>query len=171
MNRLTFVFNTTECNGWPKIRMLIDDDLYEDHHFVENNEQVNVPIELLDGNHSLTIEIYGKTSNNTIIDNVGHIVKDQLIELIDIYADNIKLPDLFKYIGVYKFNDQEYPQATTWGCNGLWIWNFATPLLTWALDKQIANRESYNPPIILFKDRIVIEQEKIQRLQTQLNNI
>jgi len=168
VNVITFAFKVTECNGWPKVEILIDDDLYEDRHFTTTNERVNIPVDLIEGDHLLTIEIYGKEPKNTILDSEGNIIDDQLIELTDIYVDDIKLPDWFKNIGVYKFKDLIYPQATIWGCNGVWDWKFSTPLLTWVLDKQIANRELYNPPVTSHSEEMAREVETIERFEVAL---
>ena len=169
MNVITLAFKVSECNGWPKVEILIDDDLYEDRHFTTTNEQVTLPVDLIDGDHLLTIEIYDKLPKNTIIDSDGNIIDDQLIELTDIYVNDIKLPKWFKNIGVYEFKDQTYPQACVWGCNGVWAWKFSTPLLTWVLDKQIENRELYNPPGITHREEMAREVEILERFEVALN--
>ena len=162
MDSIKLRFRTTECNGWPKVQVLIDNDLYDDHLFSASEETITIPVGLLDGLHNLTIEIYGKTPKNTIVDEQGNIVKAQLIELTDIYINDVKLPEYFKYFGIYKFNGQEYPQATVWGCNGVWEWDFGTPLVTWALDKKVEQNEKYNP---VGTPQIRLVEEKLKRFE------
>lgn len=171
MNNLKITFNTSECNGWPKLRVLIDNDLYEDHLFSSANESITVPIELLDGRHVLELEIYGKTSVNTKVDKEGNIIQDQLIELVDMFIDDVKLPEYFKYIGVYKFNNQTYPQALVWGCNGNWIWEFSTPIITWAIDKKTDNAEKYNPPTISNFDALTDKLKRFAIIEELLNEL
>lgn len=171
MNNLKITFNASECNGWPKLRVLIDNDLYEDHLFSSTNESITVPIEFLDGRHILELEIYGKTSANTKVDSAGNIIQDQLIELVDMFVDDIKLPEYFKYIGVYKFNDQIYPQATVWGCNGSWTWEFFTPIVTWAIDKKNDNAEKYNPPTIPSIDSLNDKLKRFTAIEELLNEL
>lgn len=144
MDTLKFEFIVSECNGWPSLHFLINDDLYLDHHFTQEHELVSLPIDLLDGDHMLALEITQKTPKNTIVDSNGKIVKDQLIELKHIYINDIKLPEYYLYNSVYKFHNQEYKQALLWGCNGVWEWKFSTPIVSWALDFKIAHREKYD---------------------------
>jgi hypothetical protein len=144
VNTLKFEFNVSECNGWPSLHFLIDGDLYLDHQFTHTHELVELPIDLLDSDHLLSLDITKKTPKNTIVDNDGTIIKDQLIELKHVYIDDIKLPNFYLYNSVYKFHNQSYEQALVWGCNGTWEWKFATPIITWALDFKIAHREKYD---------------------------
>lgn len=171
MDYIKFTFKTSECNGWPMVRVLIDGDLYEDHHFTSEHEEITVPIELLDGDHKISIELYGKLSRHTLIDHEGKIVKDQVVELLDIYVNDIKLPEWFTYLGNYEFNNMVYPQAKMWGCNGVWSWVFATPLITWVLDKKVENEERYNPPtkseLIKWKEVI----DKYKEVEEFLENL
>jgi hypothetical protein len=146
-------FAVSECNGWPTLQFLIDDDLYHDYQFSQEHEVVELPIDLLNGTHQLDINIYGKTPKNTIVDTDGNILKDQLVELLDIYVNDIKLPHYFKFDSVYKFNDQEYKQALVFGCNGNWLWNFETPILNWVLDYKNNHQAQYN--IISNEDLVV----------------
>ena len=162
MTILKFAFRTSECNGWPKVNILIDNDLYHDHQFSSVEETVVLPIELLDGDHLLEIEIYGKTTKNTILDSMGNIISDQLIELVDIYVDDIKLPDWFKYLGIYTYNNQELPRATIWGCNGSWHWEFKMPMITWIIDKKFEHAEKFNPPEI---PQVILAEEKLKRFK------
>jgi hypothetical protein len=144
MDSIKLEFKVTECNGWPTVNFLIDDDLYHDYHFSQEHEIVELPVDLLNGTHQLDIEIYGKRPINTQVDSNGNIVKDQIIELVNIYFNDIKLPEYYMYIGVYKFNGQEYKQALMWGCNGVWSWQFGSPILTWAMDFKLAHRAKYD---------------------------
>ena len=146
MDYIKFTFKITECNGWPSVNIIIDNDLYEDHQFISEFEEIVVPIEVLDGDHLISIERHGKLTKNTIVNQDGTILKDQLIELLDIYVNDIKLPEWFTYLGTYTVNDTVYPQAKIWGGNGVWNWPFSTPLVTWVLDKKVEHEEKFNPP-------------------------
>jgi hypothetical protein len=171
--QLRLAFKASECDGWPKAQVLIDDDLYEDHQFSKGIEEIFVPLDLLDGKHLLTIEIYGKQQNNTVFDSYGRIVKDQILELQTISVDNIELPQWTIYTGVYKFNNQTYPQATIWGCNGVWEWPFEMPIIDWLLTAKHEQSEKYTPPLdgISFKDRMQLNLEKYDMFANTLNDI
>lgn len=164
-------FKATECNGWPKIKILIDLDIIEFYDFTSEFAEVIVPIDLYEGKHSLIVELYGKTSVNTIVDSQGNIIGDQKVELIDMLVDGITLSDFYKWQGVYKFNDQEHPQFLVWGRNGTWQWDFKFPLITWLLDLKIENNEKYNLPMLTYAERLQIERVKIQQLEEQLSKI
>jgi hypothetical protein len=158
MHSLKLTFKAVESNGWPKLLFLINDDLIEDYHFNNELGEVIIPIDLLDGNHILSIELYDKTGS-------------QYVELLDMYVDNILLPNMYKWLGIYKFNDQEYPQALRWECNGSWNFNFQTPLVTWMLDVKIANEEKYTTPDRTFEERMIAEQIRIKFFEEQLSKI
>ncbi len=171
MNLLTLKFRATECNGWPKIRVLFDLDIIETCDFTSDYAEVTVPVDLQSGEHSLIIELYGKNRSNTLVDSQGFIIKDQCVELIDMLVDDVNLPDYYKWRGIYRFSDQIHPQSLLWGCNGSWQWDFKVPLLAWILDVKIEHTEKCNPPLISFADRLVIEQDKIQHFEDQLNKL
>jgi hypothetical protein len=133
-NTLSIFFTASECNGWPKIKFYLDDDLYEDFTFTDVSSKIDIPLSLLDGEHELTIEIYNKTNASTLLDENNNIVKDQLITLDQIAIDDVILPDFVKYSGVYIVGDNTYPQALTWGLNGRWVLKFSVPFITWVLD-------------------------------------
>jgi hypothetical protein len=131
MNLMEFNFSATECNGWPKLKFYIDDDLYEDYKFCSDEAKIFLPIELLNGKHLLQIELYGKTQNNTVVDKNNTIIKDQLVILNSIKLDNVQLPEMFLYLGRFTGNPN-FPQLT-WGVNGFWNWTFETPIIDWAI--------------------------------------
>lgn len=136
MNQLVLHFSCTECNGWPKLKFFIDDDLYHDYEFNSTIASVEIPLELLTGQHQLEIEFYGKTQNNTIQIN-NCIVKDQLVTLDSLTIDNITVPDFIKYRGLYRVGNTERPQILTWGENGTWMLQFEYPIIDWILNLKM----------------------------------
>jgi hypothetical protein len=137
MNILKLQFEAKECNGWPKLRFLIDDDLYQDFEFSQTIDSVEIPVDLLDGPHELRIDLHSKTHNNTIIVD-DTIINDQLVTLTDIYVDNIRIPDFIKYKGTYCVDNNIFPQALTWGQNGFWLLNFEYPIINWILEIKLS---------------------------------
>jgi len=135
MNQLTLAFEATECNGWPSLRFCIDHDIQQEITFSGPSAVVTLDIDLLDGVHELEIERYAKTNNNVVfVDN--KILQDQLVTLTDIYVDDVKLPDMFKYSGTFYYHDQAVKSGTIWGPNGKYIWSFETPLLNWLISQR-----------------------------------
>jgi len=136
MNQLGLLFTATECNGWPKLKFLIDDDLIQDYEFNSSSALITLPIDLLDGEHYLDIELYGKSFANTVI--VGDkIVQDQLVTLDTILIDDVIVPDFVKYKGVYTVQNQQTPQVLTWGVPGTWRLMFEHPIIDWVLDHKL----------------------------------
>jgi hypothetical protein len=136
MIHLGFKFSATYCNGWPKLRFLVDDDIYHDFEFVGDSAFIELPIDLLDGSHIIDIEYYGKTYDNTVVIN-DKIIQDQLATLDSIHIDQIKVPDFIKYQGVYTVNETSTPSALTWGQNGVWSLSFEWPIIDWVLEKKL----------------------------------
>ena len=172
MNYIKFNFSATECNGWPKLKFLIDNDLYHDYEFLTNTASVELPLDLINGSHVIDIELYDKTYNNTIVVD-GNVVKDQLITLEEIFIDHVKVPDFVKYQGIYKVADTKTPQALTWGLNGIWTLDFEYPIVDWILDikSNYANKyvkqdqwitSTHHPKKIqLLKDKLTVLEEII----------
>jgi hypothetical protein len=136
MNRLSLLFTATQCNGWPKLKFSIDDDLLQDYEFSSGSALITLPVDLLDGEHQLDIELYGKSSSNTMVVN-DVIVEDQLATLESIFIDDVQVPDFVKYKGIYTARNLVMPQALTWGIPGVWSLKFNYPIIDWILECKI----------------------------------
>lgn len=136
MNTLSFEFDSQNCNGWAQLRFLIDNDIYLEHQITSAKERVDLQLDLLPGAHCLQIERYGKRTPENIVFVDGKILQDQMTSLVDIYIDDIRLPDHIKYSGVFAHDDQTVPGGLWWGPNGTWTLNIETPLLDWVINIQ-----------------------------------
>lgn len=141
MNQLAFKFTATFSEAWPKLKFYVNDDLYHDYQFNQAEGYVSLPIDLLDGEHLLEIELYDKPINSTKIEN-GVIVQDQLVTLENMYIDNVCLPKIFIYSGRYEHIPDSI--AVTWGINGKWSFKFSTPLISWAMDFKNSLSEDHS---------------------------
>ena len=113
-------------------------DVIEFYHQLEENEEYN-----------LVIKRTGKGHNQTIINEKGDILKDQLLVIKKIEIDEIDIGSLV-YTGVYK---PEYPEpwasqqrkagvdlkesfenVTQMGHNGTWTFTFTSPFYMWLLE-------------------------------------
>ena len=173
MNILSLVFSASFCNGWPKIKVYLDEDLYHDYEFVSHSGIVDLPIDLLDGPHILKIELYNKTNQNTKIEDDA-IIQDQLVTLENIKVDGVIVPKEFLYKGQYTVNNIAPHQGLTWGINGHWSWNFQTPIINWIIiQKNLNENLLINPSISQNyseeKHRAILEHLNI--LETKLNDI
>lgn len=136
-NVLTLQLAATECHGWPRIRIVIDNDIIQEYDFDQPTVNLDIPLDLLPGDHVLEIERYGKTDHNIVFVD-GKILQDQTVTLIDMYVDGVKLPEMFKYDSKFCYNDSELPSVLVWGPNGVWSWKFTTPLLENLIDRKNA---------------------------------
>ena len=132
---LKFQFSAIECNGWPKLRFIIDDDIHLEHEFTSNTESVPLLFDIEHGKHVLQIERYGKKDNNIILDGQT-IVRDQIVELQDIFLEDIKLPDYVKYSGSFRYSGRVEPSSMYWGPNGVFELDFETPFVDWIINQQ-----------------------------------
>lgn len=166
MTRLTFEFTATECDGWPKIHIYIDDDHYETFEVSEHREKVTIPFDLLDGQHEVEIQLFGKSERSTVLDGSGKIVRDQILTLEDIYVDDIKIPRFFMYEGRY-YDVPEGRQALTWGMNNVsWKWCFETPLIGWVVHRMNAKTdETAGDDLNMYSDK------KVEELTALLNEL
>jgi hypothetical protein len=142
MNLLSLTFSATFCNGWPRLKFYIDDNLCHECKIDLENVTVNLPIDLIESDHTLIIELLSKNKFNTILkDNV--IVQDQLVTLESMHVDDIQLPDFFKYSGTFNNGQNIKSPCLTWGQNGKWVFDFKTPLITWVLVEISKEEKKY----------------------------
>jgi hypothetical protein len=174
MNTLSLHFTSTYCNAWPKLKFYIDGDLYHDFVFEQSQDIINIPIDLLPGEHELIIELYDKTYKNTVIKD-GQIVEDQLVTLDHMAIDDVILPNYLKYMGQYTTKDQQTSKGLTWGVNGQWQWNFATPIIDWAIDEKLKRVDPANQADpysrVLSQKKIKITVDALREFEKQLNDI
>ena len=167
MNLLEFNFTASNCNGWPKLKFYIDDDLYQDYEFLDSSATVQLPLEVLDGKHCVSIELYGKTINNTLVqDNV--IVMDQLVTLENIKVDNVQLPTYFLYQGRVD-NQPDSPQLT-WGINGSWRWYFYAPIIDWIIFVKNNNAQTADLNLTVTSSFSNEKNSKLLELLDQIEN-
>lgn len=161
VNTLKIKFCATNYNGWPSLRFCIDNDVLEEYTFDSADAEIELSLDLIDGEHVLEIERYGKTDHNVhFVD--GKILADQQVELVDLYADNIKLPNFFKFQGIFYFNDQAVPYGLVWGPNGKYVWKFQTPIINWLVDQKNQTQE-------IIKDCITPGHPETQKVYDKLN--
>lgn len=103
--------------------------------------------ELSEGEHELRVVLKGKNMKGTlrpqtIRDDEGNIIKDQLLMLDNIYLDNIELGYTAIRLGkCYQFNqdgtgthEPVRENANTFGVNCEWKLKFAVPTYMWLLE-------------------------------------
>lgn len=141
-NILTLSFAATECNGWPQIRILLNNKIVEDCAVV-NKLTVPVAVDNTTKNYTLQIQRYGKTDKNFVfVDN--QIVKDQVVKLELMAVDGIKVPDyIINNHANFTFDNQTHPGSCYFSPNGVWELEFQAPFITWLLDQKILHESMY----------------------------
>lgn len=141
-NILSITFKSSYCNGFPFIKIKLNDVLLCD--FQIDNEDYYKDILLENNSSIIEVERYNKTNNNIIIEN-NKVIKDQILEIVDIKIDGIKLPDFIIYEhSVFNFMDQEHTGSTYFAPNGIWKFKFKSPIITWVLDQKIKHEAKYS---------------------------
>lgn len=135
-SQLRLDFTATHCRGWPRLNFYFDNDLYQDFEFSSSQDSVTLCLDFLPGQHELAIELHGKTTENTMIEN-GLITQDQTVRLDRMWVDDVDLPAHFLYHGKYMVKDNLLGPILHWGmCNAKWVWNFECPIIDWILDEK-----------------------------------
>ena len=121
-------------------------EVFVDSNSVYRNEHVAEPVDFSydivedDAEHELKIVMFGKTEQDTVIDEQGNIVNDAMLSVKDITVDDIDINQLFVEQAVYThdFNgSQEEIQDRFYGdvgCNGTISIKISTPVYLWLLE-------------------------------------
>ena len=127
----------------PKVKIYVDDQkIYDDIVLVE--KKIEKTLELADDSeHQLIITLHGKTEEDTVIDDNGNILNDQLIKLKDIMIDDVSIIEsmsinqekfYYEHDGNGSHDLKKHSFFDTLGCNGTGVINFTTPFYVWLLE-------------------------------------
>lgn len=95
-----------------------------------------------DTENLLEIEMSGKISDHTSLDQTGNVISDRVIEIKDILLDGIDLEHLVTKLAEYHHdhNGTTEPVTTQFfgimGCNGVVKFRFSSPLYLWILENM-----------------------------------
>ena len=139
---LEFDINTTDAECALGVRVVLDGaTIYENTH-VTSAHSVAHGISDEDGEHELVIELYGKQSDHTKINDAGEITQDALLEVNNIKLDGIDINQIAQNLIEYHhdFNGSQTPVADKFfgsmGCNGQIKLKFTTPIYLWLLENM-----------------------------------
>ena len=128
---LTLKFkNIQDCNGLPRIRIVINDAVV-----FENEVCSLIPVQChpVDNKINLSIEHYGKDPSTDTVVADGAIVQDRSCELDTIEVDGYDLQEL-KWLSAYHCDDGTVlDKCLFFGKNGTWRIAFELPALRWIL--------------------------------------
>jgi hypothetical protein len=134
-NKLTINFKSTECNGFPSIKILHNNNLLIDYTLESYECSYTITIDLSPAHHTIIVERYNKTENNP----------DQILEITNITVDGITIPEfLLLTNSKFEFDDQVHYGSKYFSPNGIWSFNFNSPVITYILDQKILHEAKYN---------------------------
>ena len=126
-----------------KLTVRFDTVVIFDEILTQGPVKIQHEFEEIDGTqHTLELELSGKTQNDTVIDQDGQIIDDRLIEITTLNIGDIEIGQLLfdrsKYY--HDFNgtaDQICDKfAGIMGCNGIVKFQFDSPVYLWLLENM-----------------------------------
>ena len=178
-SHLKIDFKAWKYLAWPMVRIHVNGDLLEEKILDHPNVQVTIPLDLMEGDHLLEIEHFGKSSKNTLVDSKGKIIKDTKFVINKITINGYELP--FNLIRTCRFEadwskfhrptgmPDVFKQSCVVGPNGFWHLPFCTPVEKWIIDSRRQERkesndtityESYEPSTHSTVDYILTDEDK-----------
>ncbi len=137
----------------PTCEIMVDDKVYWNGEIKSNDTKpdlIEFEVELEEGKeYKLSLNRQGKINGQTVVNEKGDILKDQLLHIKSIEIDEIEIGALV-YEGIYQ---PEYPEpwatqqkeagnelpstlknVTQMGHNGTWTLTFTSPFYMWLLE-------------------------------------
>ncbi len=137
-----FNISTTDSSAELGIRVYIDQTVVHENFHVKESYNFSHAIVDDNGEHELALELFGKTSAHTTIDEAGQIIKDAMLTIADIKVNDIDIKKIIDEKSQY-FHDFNSTAATTedkfygnLGCNGVVKLKFSTPFYLWLLENM-----------------------------------
>lgn len=139
---LSFQARSTNASVPLGLRVQLDNvTIYETNH-VTDTVDIKHEMSDSDGEHVLTMELFGKQAEHTKIDQAGNILSDAMLEIDSFNIDEIDLDHIMQTLAVYHHDTNGTQSAKdhkffgTLGCNGTVILKFDTPVYLWLLENM-----------------------------------
>ena len=142
MENTTVSFDLSPTNQPLHIQVRFDQQIIFDQLV---NQHVQIRHEFddsIDQEHTLEIELQGKTPEHTRIDHQDNIIEDSTIRVDDMALDDIPLGFLAIETATYTHNNNgnseqvSVPFYLNMGCNGVAQLKFTSPVYLWLLEKN-----------------------------------
>ena len=142
--KLEFDIGTTDAECELGVKVSLDGNVIYNNPYLVDPYHVSHDISDEEGEHELTIELYGKLPQHTKIDGQGNIVKDAMITVENIKIDDIDLSTVLMSAHLihyhHDFNGTQPAVVDSFhssmGCNGIVTLKFATPIYLWLLENM-----------------------------------
>lgn len=121
------------------LRLLVDNQCVWES-VITDSQTVTVDVSAEDGDHQLTWEMSGKTTEYTAIGPDNNIVSDACLEFANIEFDGINVDQVIQKLAQYRhdFNGTgaagEHKFYHSMGCNGTVTLDFTSPFYLWMLE-------------------------------------
>lgn len=148
MNYLTVTIKSTYCNGWPQLKLWLNQNLIDHVQIDKELTTVKIHVPNHSGRHVIKLERYGKESCHMVIKN-NQIVQDQMFEILNMCVDGVQIPAWFLWDQSQLEIDNQFHKSLVGGPNCTWHFEFETPLLTFILDCKIKHEAKYNQDYLL----------------------
>jgi hypothetical protein len=144
-NQLVFSCRAVSYNGYPKIQLFLDGAELPQYQIESDQFELEVLLDAGRKKRTLEIHRYGKTLDNLLIDPDGCILQDQILEIVNIKIDGIDIPQfLIQENSCFKFDNQQHAGSCYFGPNGVWTFEFETPIIEFVLDQKILHESRYS---------------------------
>lgn len=139
MLNIELIFSSEYCNGWPTIRVSLNDVDYHDGVIISQQRVIIRAAEL--ENNKLRITHYGKAFGengvwDTHIDINGDTIADKAV-IKDVIVNEVSIQKYLQSIP-YVTEDGNTIHDTRMGFNGTWELLFASPVYDWIITSFLA---------------------------------
>ena len=140
--RISFDVETSDAECPIGMEIWLDDAVLLTNNHVQEKISFSHDISDDDGEHELRVIITGKTSDHTIVDEAGNIIKDATLQISNVVIDELDVNQLFldKCVYTHDFNGTQAEIQDTFhgiaGCNGTISLKFSTPIYLWLLENM-----------------------------------
>jgi hypothetical protein len=137
---LEFDISTTNADIALGVKVLVDHTVVYNNPHVTESYHFSHAFSDDDGEHELSIELYGKLPEHTKMSDTGDIAQDALITINNIKVDDIDISQISSDLIEYHHDFNGTQSAITdkfygaMGCNGIARLKFTTPVYLWLLE-------------------------------------
>jgi hypothetical protein len=164
-NLIKIILKSTNVNGWPCVKIKTNNTDFQAVVIDQELTSIELPVSICQGQNCVMIERYGKTDQNYTP------LNDQTVEVSKVSVDGVEVPDfILDKFSSFEFNQQTHVGSRYFCPNGVWKFEFQTPIITWILDQKILHESQYNQDYI-YPWSYKFGPESVARLDIQLMSV
>ena len=137
---LKFTVTPTNPTAPLNLTVTMDNQVVWQGEQVTDSHSVQYVLPGEDGEHRLVFELSGKLPSHTTIDEKGNILTDSIINIHDVYIDDVSIDFIMPNIAVYEHDTNgttalaQHKFYGHLGCNGQASIVFTAPFYLWMLE-------------------------------------